>query len=160
HTSADIEFVMTTMLTAVKSRLLAIPARTTRLVIGKTDFTEIYSLLYSEIELALRELSEYNPQDFSERNEEYLALMGAMANEQAPAASLSSFRLRKNSLVSGAEAEIFRATSLHFSPGGRLGEKRKQLQLGKQRVELWWDLSQQALGVLSCDFQSTDPDRL
>lgn len=41
-----------------------------------------------------------------------------------------------------------------------MGEKTNRLQLGKQRVELWWGLSQQALGVLSCDFQSTDPDRL
>jgi hypothetical protein len=37
-------------------------------------------------------------------------------------ASLSSFRLRKISLVNGAEPENFRATSLHLSPGRRLGE--------------------------------------
>ena len=74
--------------------------------------------------------------------------------------NLSSFRLRQNSLVRGAESENFRATLLPLSPSRRLGEKRQQIQLGKQRVELWWDLSQQALGVLSCDFQSADPDRL
>jgi small-conductance mechanosensitive channel len=37
-------------------------------------------------------------------------------------ASLSSFRLRKISLVSGTEAENFRATSLHLSPGRRMGK--------------------------------------
>src|SRR5215813_6423066 len=83
-----------------------------------------------------------------------------LAGANAFAASLSSLWLRENSLVSGAEPEIFRATSLHLSPGGWLGEKRKQIELGKQRVELWWDLSQQALGVLSYDFQSTDADHL
>jgi len=70
----------------------------------------------------------------------------SFGSAHVPGVSLSSFRLRGNFLVSGAEPEIFRATSLDFSPGRRLGEKRKQVQLGKQRVELWWDLSQQALG--------------
>ena len=36
--------------------------------------------------------------------------------------SLSSFRLRKISLVGGAERGNFRATSLHLNPGRRLGE--------------------------------------
>src|SRR5262245_1987342 len=85
---------------------------------------------------------------------------GKRASSHPADPSLSSFRLRKNSLVRGAESQSFRATLLHFSPSRRLGEKRKQIQLGKQRVELWWDLSQQALGILSCDFQSADPDRL
>ena len=78
----------------------------------------------------------------------------------AAISNLSSFRLRENSLASGAGPEIFRATSLYLSPGRRLGEKRKQIQPGKQRVELWWDLSQQSLGVLPCNFQRTDPDCL
>jgi hypothetical protein len=65
------------MLTAVKSRLLAIPSRTSRLVLGKTGFQEVYSLLYSEIEQVLRTLSAYNPSDFAEQNEEYLASVDA-----------------------------------------------------------------------------------
>ena len=73
HRTEDVEFLMTTMLTAVKSRLLAIPSRTSRLVLGKTGFQEVYSLLYSEIEQVLRTLSAYNPSDFAEQNEEYLA---------------------------------------------------------------------------------------
>ena len=77
HRTEDVEFLMTTMLTAVKSRLLAIPSRTTRLVLGKTGFQEVYSLLYSELEQVLRTLSAYNPSDFAEQNEEYLASVDA-----------------------------------------------------------------------------------
>jgi hypothetical protein len=32
--------------------------------------------------------------------------------------------------------------------------------LTQQRIELGWDLSQQALGVLVCDFQGTDSNGL
>jgi hypothetical protein len=77
HRSQDVEFLMCAMLTAVKSRLLAIPARTTRLLLGKTAFQEIYALLYGEIEQALKELAEYNPADFAEQNEQYLASVDA-----------------------------------------------------------------------------------
>jgi hypothetical protein len=90
----------------------------------------------------------------------WLSLLPLATTNAWETASLSSFRLRKTSLVRGAVRGNFRATSLHFSPGGGLGEKRKQIQLCKQCVELWWDLSQQAFGVLSCDFQSADPNRL
>jgi hypothetical protein len=79
HYAEDVEFVMTTMLPAVKARLLAIPSRTTRLLIGKTNFQEIFGLLYGEIELALKELSTYNPSDFAEQNAEYLASVDAAA---------------------------------------------------------------------------------
>jgi phage terminase Nu1 subunit (DNA packaging protein) len=64
HRTEDVEFVMTTMLTALKSRLLAIPSRTTRQLIGKTNSQEIHGLLFGEIESALRELSEYDPNAF------------------------------------------------------------------------------------------------
>jgi phage terminase Nu1 subunit (DNA packaging protein) len=77
HRTEDVEFVMTTMLTALKARLLSIPSRITRLLIGKIQFQEIYDLIYREIELALRELAEYDPNSFEARNDEYLALAGA-----------------------------------------------------------------------------------
>jgi hypothetical protein len=64
HTSADIELAMTVMLTALKTRLLAIPSRTARLLIGKTAFQEVYALLLGEIELALKELSTQDLSDF------------------------------------------------------------------------------------------------
>jgi hypothetical protein len=41
-----------------------------------------------------------------------------------------------------------------------LGEERKQTELTQQGIELGWDLSQQAFGVLVCDFQGTDSNGL
>jgi hypothetical protein len=41
-----------------------------------------------------------------------------------------------------------------------LGEQAKRTESGKRSVELRWDLGQQAFGVLSGDFQSTNPDGL
>jgi hypothetical protein len=41
-----------------------------------------------------------------------------------------------------------------------LGEERKQTELTQQRIELGWDLSQQALGILVCNFQGTDSNGL
>ena len=73
HRSEDVEFVMT----AIKSRLLAIPSRTSRLVLGKTNLQEVNALIYSEIELVLRELADYDPNSFEQANEEYLALVAA-----------------------------------------------------------------------------------
>jgi hypothetical protein len=49
---------------------------------------------------------------------------------------------------------------LRFSPGWRLGEEWKQTELTQHRIELGWDLSQQALGILICDFQGTDSNGL
>jgi phage terminase Nu1 subunit (DNA packaging protein) len=77
HHADDVEFVLTQMITAAKSRLLAIPSRVTRLLIGKTVFEEIHDLLTTEIELALRELAEYDPARFDAANEEYLASVRA-----------------------------------------------------------------------------------
>jgi phage terminase Nu1 subunit (DNA packaging protein) len=77
HKADDVEFIMTNMFTAMKSRLLAIPSRVTRLVIGQTSFQVIYDLVYTEIELALRELADYNPQMFRRQNDAYLASQGA-----------------------------------------------------------------------------------
>jgi hypothetical protein len=80
HTSADVEFQMTLMLTALKSRLLALPARVSRSVIGKTNFNEIHRLLCGEIELALKELSTYSPSDFAAENEHSLSSVMPQTN--------------------------------------------------------------------------------
>jgi len=77
HRDDDVEFILTNMLTAMKSRLLAVPARTTRLVLGQTNFQVIYDLIMSEIELALRELADYSPAMFARQNSAYLASQGA-----------------------------------------------------------------------------------
>lgn len=75
--TADVEFVMTNLITATKNHLLAIPARITRLVIGLTKFQVIYDLIYAEIELALTELSKWQAGMFAAQNAAYLAAQGA-----------------------------------------------------------------------------------
>lgn len=76
HHAADVEFVMTNMLTFFKQRVLAIPSRLTRLLIGKKKFKEIYDLLMGEITLCLRELSGYDPQMFEQQTAARLAEQG------------------------------------------------------------------------------------
>jgi phage terminase Nu1 subunit (DNA packaging protein) len=73
HRSQDVEYVMNTMMSTVRSRLLSIPSRITRVLMGKTVFQEIHDIIDAEIQLALRELSDYDPNAFSRANEDYLA---------------------------------------------------------------------------------------
>jgi len=80
HNSDDVEFVMTQMLTAFKSRILAIPSRSSRQCVGK-KFREIFDIQMHEIELALRELSGYDEAKFVKENREYLASKGIEIDE-------------------------------------------------------------------------------
>jgi phage terminase Nu1 subunit (DNA packaging protein) len=77
HRADDVEFILTNIFTAIKSRLLSIPARVTRLVLGQTNFQVIYDLIYAEIELVLRELAEPSPTMFARQNTAYLTSQGA-----------------------------------------------------------------------------------
>ena len=54
---------MTQMLTNAKMRLMAIPSRITRMLIGQTDFQKVYTLIDDEIRAALTELSEAKYRD-------------------------------------------------------------------------------------------------
>ena len=63
HRADDIEFAMTQMLTSAKMRLMAIPSRITRMLIGQKDFQKIYTLIDGEIRTALTELSEAKYKD-------------------------------------------------------------------------------------------------
>jgi hypothetical protein len=76
HRSDDVEFAVTSMITACRSRLLSIPSRITRQLIGKRSFKEIYGVIYNEIVLALRELSGYDARKFSRQSEEFLKRNG------------------------------------------------------------------------------------
>jgi phage terminase Nu1 subunit (DNA packaging protein) len=73
HRSEDIEFVMTNIFTAVKAKLFSIPSRVTLLLIGKTNFQEIFDLIMREIEAACSELVEINAAMFARENDQYLA---------------------------------------------------------------------------------------
>lgn len=74
HYAEDVEFAMSQMFAAIRSRLLMIPERAVRRLREKKTFREIYDTLYAEFELALRDLSEYEPD--SQRTEEYVLLIG------------------------------------------------------------------------------------
>ena len=71
----DVEFVMTHRDTAIKARFLALPSRVARLLVGKTDFQEIFALLTEEVTAALEEIRAYDPHAFNELNEKYLATL-------------------------------------------------------------------------------------
>ena len=71
HSSDDVAFIMNSMLTYFKQRVMAIPSRNSRLCVGKS-FREIYDLQMTEIELALRELSGYDKARFSAQNRKHL----------------------------------------------------------------------------------------
>jgi phage terminase Nu1 subunit (DNA packaging protein) len=72
HHAEDVEFIITQIYTAIRSTLLAIPSRTARLLVGKTDLHSIILILNAEIEHALNELVEINAAMFAKQNEAYL----------------------------------------------------------------------------------------
>jgi phage terminase Nu1 subunit (DNA packaging protein) len=71
HHARHIEFIWTSILTRFKARLLAMPSRVARLCVGK-KFREILEILSREIELLLRELSQYDAKAFAREREAYL----------------------------------------------------------------------------------------
>jgi hypothetical protein len=77
HRADDTEFVVGNMVEAAKARILKIPRRVTKLILGLTDFQKIYDLIYAEIEAALRELASYNRKMFTRENREYVKAAGA-----------------------------------------------------------------------------------
>lgn len=72
HRADDTAFAVGNMVEAAKARILKIPRRVTKLILGLTDFQKIYDLIYAEIEAALREVSGYNRKMFAAKNGEYL----------------------------------------------------------------------------------------
>lgn len=79
HRATDVEFVMTNMITATKQRLLAIPSRIARLLVGLTSFQKIFDIISAEIESALRELSGYKPEMFKRSNADFLEAEAVIA---------------------------------------------------------------------------------
>lgn len=61
HDARDVQFLMETLFSAIRSRLLQIPQRTPSLLAGKTTYAEIHGVLRDEIERALSELAEHAP---------------------------------------------------------------------------------------------------
>jgi phage terminase Nu1 subunit (DNA packaging protein) len=57
HFAEDIEFCLTSMFTFMKQRVLAIPVRVSRMVLGVTDFRKVYETINNEVRGCLTDLS-------------------------------------------------------------------------------------------------------
>jgi phage terminase Nu1 subunit (DNA packaging protein) len=55
-----VTLLVVNLLSATKNHLLAVPSRLTRVILGITDYRTAYNLLYDAVELALRELVEFD----------------------------------------------------------------------------------------------------
>lgn len=64
HRSEDVERVMTDMLSRMRSKLLALPSKVAPFVIGYDNIAKIQAILSKNVEEALQELSEYDPELF------------------------------------------------------------------------------------------------
>jgi hypothetical protein len=73
HRSEDVEYCTATRDSAIRARLLAISSRITRLLVGKVDPVEIRGIIDAEVLAVLDELRAYDPREFNEQNEAYLA---------------------------------------------------------------------------------------
>lgn len=66
HEAKDVEFVMTDMLTNLRSQMLGIPAKMAPVLAGQTE-AYIMQSLTDEIQSRLTELSDYRPDMFTEK---------------------------------------------------------------------------------------------
>lgn len=69
HDAEDVERVLTGMLINFRNRMLTIPVKVAPKVIGQKNIAVINEILRQEIQDALQELSEYNPEMFLEEGE-------------------------------------------------------------------------------------------
>lgn len=69
HEAKDVEFVMTDMLTNLRSQLLGIPAKMAPVLAGQ-DEAHIMSALTDEIQSRLTEMSDYRPDMFAGRDDD------------------------------------------------------------------------------------------
>jgi hypothetical protein len=76
HRADDVEAIMNDLLTGIKMRMLAVPSRVARLVLGQTTVARIIDILTAAIEAALGDVMEYRAESFYARNKAYL-----LANE-------------------------------------------------------------------------------
>jgi hypothetical protein len=82
HRAEDVQFVMTNRDSAIRAQLLGILSRVARLLLGKSDYKEVYDIINDAILATLELLAAYNPHTFNERNEKYLATLFPEATSQ------------------------------------------------------------------------------
>lgn len=63
HEAADVEAFLSDMLARFKNRLLSMPVKMAMQVSGENDLNRIIEVLNNDIQEALEELSEYNPDE-------------------------------------------------------------------------------------------------
>ena len=68
HSADIVRKVMTTMLTNLKGKLLAVPNKIAPLVVGCDNLGDIQDIVLSSIEDVLLELSDYTPELFKNKN--------------------------------------------------------------------------------------------
>ncbi|MHC1747447.1 MAG: hypothetical protein AB9856_03545 [Cellulosilyticaceae bacterium] len=64
HKAAEVEQVMTDMLTSFRTRLLNVPAKLAPILVSRSEMGHIKNLITNEVIEVLNELKEYNPADF------------------------------------------------------------------------------------------------
>ncbi len=72
HDADHVKKIMTDMIIACKSQLLAIPSKASTIVAGMTDPAEVMTYLRSLINEALESLSEYDAEKFNKLNDKYV----------------------------------------------------------------------------------------
>ncbi len=83
HRAEDVKAIITDRNTRFRSRLLAIPSRLARTLIGQRDMPTIFRLLTEAVEEVLRELADYRAADFTCRNPQYLEVFSVNENGDA-----------------------------------------------------------------------------
>lgn len=74
HRSKDVELVMNDMVASFRARILAIPTKLAPQLESIRELTKIRDVMTREMIEALTELSEYDPQVFYARSEDYVEL--------------------------------------------------------------------------------------
>ncbi|GHV50373.1 hypothetical protein FACS1894216_02450 [Synergistales bacterium] len=72
HEAEHVKKIMTDMIVACRSRLLAIPSRSAAVLVNMTNPSEISGYLSELVREALENLTEYDPEKFNELNEKYV----------------------------------------------------------------------------------------
>ncbi|MDR1471556.1 MAG: hypothetical protein LBS75_03450 [Synergistaceae bacterium] len=72
HEAEHVKKIMTDMIVACRSRLLALPSRASTVLVNMSEPTDIAEYLQGLVYAALNALSEYDPEQFNEMNDKYV----------------------------------------------------------------------------------------
>lgn len=72
HRGSDVAAVMNDMVASFRSKVLSLPSKLAPQLVGKKEMPVVLAILTEEMHTALTELSEYDPQTFLARSEDYV----------------------------------------------------------------------------------------